>query len=180
MIWIILKCLLLFSTKIYQEYVIDHCFCFSMSKFKITIFWQYTLAPSKSMGSACKCRQFFVLFSTHNFTNSSLFNVCFCLTKGSLIQKNLTVVCYSIEKWFRLGSSLKSTCQSKWSRPSSYLGLPIDLHLVFENSSLNNQVGCTWCLSISSLIVTAKFKFEIKQKSSSSNLIFLLNFSTDQ
>ena len=65
---------------------------------------------------------FFVLFATHNFTNSTLFNVCFYLTIGSLIQKNLTVVCYSIEKWFRLGSSLQSTCQSKRSRPSTYLG----------------------------------------------------------
>ena len=64
----------------------------------------------------------FVLLATHNFTNSSLFNVCFYLTIGSLSQKNLTVVCYSIEKWFRLGSSLQSTCQSKRSRPSTYLG----------------------------------------------------------
>ena len=64
----------------------------------------------------------FVLFATHNFTNSSLFNVCFYLTIGSLSQKNCTVVCYSIEKWFRLGSSLQSTCQSKRSRPSTYLG----------------------------------------------------------
>ena len=125
---------------VYQEYVIDHGFCFSMSKFKITIFWQYTLAPSKSMGSACKCRQFFVLFSTHNFTNSSLFNVCFCLTKASLSQKNLTV-CYSIEKWFCPGSSLQSTYMSvKYVGPVP----PIDLQLIFvfrtwfllQNSSL--------------------------------------------
>ena len=78
------------------------------------------------MGSICKSTQLFCTVSNSKFTNSSLFNVCFYVTIGSLShepssgpwlsQKNLTV-CFSI-----LGSSLQSTCQSKRSHPSTYLG----------------------------------------------------------
>ena len=52
---------------------------------------------------------------------------------------------------------------------------PIDLHLIFEKSSLKNQVGQTF-LSISNLIFTAcvacKIQVQNRLKTSSFNLIF--------
>ena len=54
---------------------------------------------------------------------------------------------------------------------------PIDLYLIFEKSSLKNQVGRSWffCLFrtwILQATQAVKIKFEIDKKSSSSNLIF--------
>ena len=53
---------------------------------------------------------------------------------------------------------------------------PIDLHLIFEKSSLKNPVGRTWFLIILNLKFAGsqavKINFEIDQKLSLSNLIF--------
>ena len=55
---------------------------------------------------------------------------------------------------------------------------PIDLHLIFEKSSLKNQVGWTWFFVYFEL--TVKFKFEIDKRSSSSNLTFQTWFFKNQ
>ena len=62
---------------------------------------------------------------------------------------------------------------------------PVDLHLIFEKSSLQNQVGRTWFfvyfeLDFCRLHRQKKIKFKICKKSSWSNLIFRTWFFKNQ